>query len=129
MTVLFCLPVAIYFWIWPGWGDCFDAECFRSMQQSARIRSDQGLLVLGWPVLAIALGLAGTHVRALRLVLVAWCGVIPLSIVAAAMGLVRVRMPDGDEVAGLSPGFLPWMPAAVVLGAASVLWWLEGRRV
>lgn len=96
----------------------------------AAIYGDQYRLLFGWPLVSLALGLLARWLPALWLAFTAVCGTIAVVGLLAFLAGPWSNEPAilGVGVPAVSPGFVGWIPAGVVLAMAGAAQWIASRQ-
>jgi hypothetical protein len=110
-----------------SYGLCL-AEC--DAVPRAAIYGDQYRLLFGWPLVVLALGVAARWLPALWLAFTAVCGAVAVTGLLAFLAGPWSAEPAvlGVGVPAVSPGFIGWIPAGVVLAIAGAAEWIASRQ-
>lgn len=111
-----------------GVGDCFDEACFQEQRFWSQLASSQAIVLYGWPVAALVLGLAARTRPRLWLAFVALTGAILFAGWAVFTAGFANPTPSlfGRAIPVLAPGFAIWMPATFFFVIGGAMWWTNG---
>ena len=110
-------------------GRFFYGHCLAECAPRSALYADQYWLLFGWPLVALALGLLARWLPALWLAFTAVCGAVGVIGLLAFLGPWSAEPAIlGVGVPAVSPGFIDWIPAGVVLAIAGAAEWIASRQ-
>jgi hypothetical protein len=114
-------------------GDCFSEDCQLERRFWIEVANRQAALAFGWPLVAIALGVAAGSRRWLWLVLAMLCGLV----LGGGLLLHADLRADGAlnpsptmfglAVPVISPAFYFWLPGSAFLTFGALIRWVASR--